>query len=109
MSTPVRVQIPRKLYDAMIAQAFAELPNECVGLLAAKAENRGDSIRVERRYPLVNALAGPVEYTEDLCSENNMHVYIGKEGYFVSGDGYLMPTKKDQPPPDLRYFKQTAK
>jgi proteasome lid subunit RPN8/RPN11 len=46
----------------MIAQAFAELPNECVGLLAAKPENRGDSIRVERRYPLVNALAGPVEY-----------------------------------------------
>jgi len=23
----------------------------------------------------------------------------------VSSDGYLMPTKRDQPPPDLRYFK----
>ena len=21
------------------------------------------------------------------------------------GDGYLMPARKDQPPPDLRYFK----
>jgi hypothetical protein len=52
---------------------------------------------------------GKVEFHEDLCSENNMHVYIGKEGYFVSGDGYLMPTKKDQAPPDLRYFKQTQK
>jgi hypothetical protein len=50
---------------------------------------------------------GRVEFHEDLCSENNMHVYIGKEGYFLSGDGYLMPTKKDQRPPDLRYFKQT--
>ena len=40
---------------------------------------------------------GKVEFHEDLCSENNMHVYIGKEGYLVSGDGYLMPTKKDQP------------
>ena len=52
---------------------------------------------------------GRIEFHEDLCSENNMHVYVGKEGYFVSGDGYLMPTKKDQAPPDLRYFKQTQK
>ncbi len=52
---------------------------------------------------------GKVEFHEDLCSENNMHVYIGKEGYFLSGDGYLMPTKKGQAPPDLRYFKQTQR
>jgi len=25
------------------------------------------------------------------------------------GDGYLVPAKKDQPPPDLRYFGQPAK
>jgi hypothetical protein len=43
------------------------------------------------------------------CSEGNNHVVIGKENYFLSGDGYLMPAKKDQPPPDLRYFKQTRK
>jgi hypothetical protein len=47
-----------------------------------------------------------VEWYEDLCSENNNHVVIGKENYFLSADGYLMPAKKDQPPPDLRYFKQ---
>jgi hypothetical protein len=29
--------------------------------------------------------------------------------YFLSADGFLMPTKKDQAPPDLRYFKQTRK
>ena len=34
---------------------------------------------------------------------------IGKENYFVSGDGYLMPARKDQPPPDLRYFKPARK
>jgi hypothetical protein len=50
-----------------------------------------------------------VEWYEDLCSENNNHVTIGKEHYFMSGDGYLMPAKKDQRPPDLRYFKQTRK
>jgi hypothetical protein len=49
---------------------------------------------------------GPVEFHEDLCNEDNMHVTIGREGYMVSGDGYLMPTKKNQAPPDLRYFKQ---
>jgi hypothetical protein len=43
------------------------------------------------------------------CSEANHHVFVGKEYYFISGDGFLMPTKKDQPPPDLRYFKQTRK
>jgi hypothetical protein len=43
------------------------------------------------------------------CSEGNNHVVIGKENYFLSGDGYLMPAKKDQAPPDLRYFKQTRK
>jgi hypothetical protein len=46
---------------------------------------------------------------EDLCNESNNHVQIGKENYFMSADGYLMPAKKDQPTPDLRYFKQTQK
>jgi hypothetical protein len=43
------------------------------------------------------------------CSEYNPHVWVGKDSYFVSADGYLMPTKKDQPPPDLRYFKSKPK
>lgn len=43
------------------------------------------------------------------CSEENHHVFIGKEHYFISGDDFLMPAKKGQAPPDLRYFKQTAK
>jgi hypothetical protein len=43
------------------------------------------------------------------CAENNNHVVIGKENYFLSADGLLMPAKKDQPPPDLRYFKQPVR
>jgi hypothetical protein len=39
------------------------------------------------------------------CPENNNHVVIGGENYFLSADGLLMPAKKDQRPPDLRYFK----
>ena len=43
------------------------------------------------------------------CSEGNNHVVIDGQNYFLSGDGLLMPAKKDQAPPDLRYFKQTKK
>jgi hypothetical protein len=31
---------------------------------------------------------------------------INKENYLVSGDGYLMPARKNQAPPDLRHFEQ---
>ncbi len=48
-------------------------------------------------------------WREVSCSENNNHLEIGKEAYMLSADGYLMPTKKDQPAPDLRYFKQTQR
>ena len=43
------------------------------------------------------------------CAENNNHMEIGKENYMLSAEGLLMPTKKDQPPPDLRYFNQSRK
>ena len=48
-------------------------------------------------------------WREHICAENNPHVHIGKENYYLSADGLLMPTKKDQAPPDLRYFKKAAK
>ena len=41
------------------------------------------------------------------CAEGTNYVVVGTDVYFLSGDGFLMPTKKDQAPPDLRYFKQT--
>ena len=43
-------------------------------------------------------------WTEYVCAENNQQVMIGAESYTVSEDGYLKPTRKDQPAPDLRYF-----
>jgi hypothetical protein len=48
-------------------------------------------------------------WAEYLCAEDNNHIRIGMEFYFRSGDGYLMPAGKDQPPPDLRYFDQSRK
>ena len=48
-------------------------------------------------------------WRETVCAEANPHVEIAKQGYMISADGLLMPTRKDQPPPDLRYFKQPHK
>jgi hypothetical protein len=46
----------------------------------------------------------PAVWGEYVCSESNQHVVIGHEDYFLSADGTVMPVKKDQKPPDLRYF-----
>jgi len=51
----------------------------------------------------------PIWWKESVCAENNVHVTIGNEVYYLSGDGLLMPSKKGQPPPDLRYFKQPTR
>ena len=45
-------------------------------------------------------------WVESICPEGNPHVRIGQEVYMLSADGELMPAKKGQPPPDLKYFKQ---
>jgi hypothetical protein len=47
-----------------------------------------------------------VVWTENSCTEGLHDVFIGKEQYMLSADGILMPIKKGQAPPDLRYFDQ---
>lgn len=51
----------------MIAQALAEKPNECCGLLAGVLEETAASRigRVVERYPLINALARPTAFLSD--------------------------------------------
>jgi hypothetical protein len=55
--------------------------------------------RVADKYP---------DWPEDSCDTEGI-IKIGKDTYFKSGDGTIMPTGKDQPPPDLRYFQQSQK
>jgi hypothetical protein len=53
---------------------------------------------------------GPEKYpswSRESCVEGNSWVTIGKEYYLLSYDGYLMPTRKGQRPPDSRYFPKT--
>jgi hypothetical protein len=43
---------------------------------------------------------------EAYCLEGTALIFVGKEEYYLSGDGYLMPTRKDQAPPNLKYFRR---
>jgi hypothetical protein len=45
-------------------------------------------------------------WTEAYCLEGTALIFVGKEEYYLSGDGYLMPTRRDQAPPNLKYFKR---
>jgi hypothetical protein len=47
-------------------------------------------------------------WQEYYCSGDQELIKLGKETYYRGGDGNLMPTRKDQPAPDLKYFKQTG-
>jgi hypothetical protein len=60
---------------------------------------------VARKYKRVHQ----PHWAEYICNEGNQQVLLGKENYMVSADGYLMPVKKGQPPPDLRNFSQSSK
>jgi hypothetical protein len=44
-------------------------------------------------------------WADYVCSEHNTIVILNNETYFIREDGYLMPSRKDQPPPDLAFFK----
>jgi hypothetical protein len=46
------------------------------------------------------------DWRESNCVEGTGLVALGKEMYVLRADGVLMPAKKDQPPPDLSYFKK---
>jgi hypothetical protein len=47
-------------------------------------------------------------WAEYFCHEHNTILILQKETYFIREDGVLMPSRKDQPPPDLRKFRQTG-
>jgi hypothetical protein len=62
---------------------------------------------VDKKYVL-NPDQYPI-WPEYYIAEGNAQVMIGKENYFLSSEGLLMPTKKNQAPPDLRYFTSAPK
>jgi proteasome lid subunit RPN8/RPN11 len=101
---PFRLIVPAQVYAEMVAQAVAEQPNECCGLLGGVVETCSDGSRVGRvvkRYPLVNEAQSPNEFfnagkdmfaaTRDMreCSLDTLAVYHSHP------DGAPVPSKKD--------------
>ena len=48
-------------------------------------------------------------WIEYICADGQQLVRIADEGYMLSADGLLMPTRKGQRPPDLSYFNKAKK
>ncbi|HEY7297637.1 MAG TPA: hypothetical protein VH684_06850 [Xanthobacteraceae bacterium] len=46
------------------------------------------------------------KWTEQNCPAISANMLIRDELYYLSAERDLMPTRKDQPPPDLRYFQK---
>jgi [CysO sulfur-carrier protein]-S-L-cysteine hydrolase len=68
LSTPFHLLLPRQLYNVMVDQAKAELPNECCGMLAGLWPAQGEPAVAAQIYPLVNAAQSPFEYLSDAHS-----------------------------------------
>ena len=50
-----------------------------------------------------------VVWVDNTCTESNPYVTVEGQTYYLSAEGKLMPMKKNQPAPDLKYFNQVKK
>jgi proteasome lid subunit RPN8/RPN11 len=93
------VLLSRAIHEALLAQAVAELPNECCGLLAAAVSESDPPrvVRVEQHYPLVNAAASPLEYVSDARSMFEAVRDMRRRGLDVVGVYHSHPTSEPVP------------
>jgi proteasome lid subunit RPN8/RPN11 len=91
-----RLQVPENVLAAMVAQAVAEQPNECCGLLAGVRETAKDTTvpigRVVTRLPLVNALASRTRYGSEARSLLDAHKAMHREGLELLAIYHSHPT-----------------
>ena len=89
LSRSAHLLLPRRILQAMVEHAQAELPNECCGLLAG--EQDGEVLRVEAWHALVNALASPTKYLSDganafkLDAHEDVDERLGETRYLSDG------------------------
>jgi hypothetical protein len=57
---------------------------------------------VDKRY--MRKVEPHLDWVEAYCVEGTALVGVGSEIYYLSADGFLMPSRKGQAAPDLRYF-----
>jgi proteasome lid subunit RPN8/RPN11 len=98
---PFRLAVPESVRDAMVAQALAEQPDECCGLLAGVLEVPVDGAvpvgRVVARFPLVNALASPRRYTADPRGLLDAHKSMRNAGWELLAIYHSHPTSAPVP------------
>lgn len=87
-----KLLVPRATVDEMIAQARAELPNECVGLLMGTVDGV-----VTRRYPLVNVLADPKRFESEPRSMFEAEKARRAEGLEILAVYHSHPTSRAVP------------
>lgn len=92
---PFRLIVPAGLYADLVAQALAEQPNECCGLLAGVIQ-AGEG-RVVARYPLVNELASPTEYNAEPRGLFQAHRDMRERGQEVLAIYHSHPTSPPVP------------
>ena len=92
-----RLLIPRAVYAAMLAQAEAERPLECCGLLAGPPYTGGPESRIVQRYALVNAAASPTEYESDPRSMFNAVKDMRRQSWEVLATYHSHPTSPPIP------------
>jgi proteasome lid subunit RPN8/RPN11 len=92
------LQLPRNIYDEMVAHARAELPNECCGLLAGRigADEPARGV-VEKRYPLVNQAGSPTEYLSEPRSMFTAEKDMRKNGIDILAIYHSHPTSEPLP------------
>jgi proteasome lid subunit RPN8/RPN11 len=95
LSTPFRLLLPRRFYDAMVRQAIAELPNESCGVLAGVLG--GTAVRAEYCYPLPNAAASPTEFWSEERSMLAVHKDMRKAGWEIVAVYHSHPTSAAVP------------
>ena len=69
------MQLDRSLLDQIVAQAHAEAPNECCGIIASRG---GKAVAV---HPATNAAASPLRYEMDGMEQYRIQTAIEDAGH----------------------------
>jgi [CysO sulfur-carrier protein]-S-L-cysteine hydrolase len=96
-ATDPRLLIPQAIYAAIQAQAAAESPNECCGLLAGPMPESDGDYRVAGHFPLVNALASPTEFESEPRGLFAAHRTMCERGWEILAVYHSHPTSPPIP------------
>src|SRR5579871_6267282 len=88
-----RLQLPRRLYEEMLAHAQSAYPNECCGLLAGPLPGG----LVTHHFPLLNRLSSPTEYESEGESHFRAHRQMRREELELLAIYHSHPTSEPVP------------